>query len=65
MYETKQISLNQARRMSLFCVGAGPAFLITAVGTVLLGNTKLGIILLVSQLISGLILGIISRFFLS
>lgn len=63
MYETKQISLNQARRMSLFCVGAGPAFLITAVGTVLLGNTKLGIILLVSQLISGLILGIISRFF--
>lgn len=63
MYETKQISLNQARRMSLFCVGAGPAFLITAVGTVLLGNAELGVILLISQLISGFILGIISRFF--
>lgn len=63
MYETKQISLNQAKRMSLFCVGAGPAFLITAVGTVLLGNAKLGVILLISQIISGLILGIISRFF--
>lgn len=37
--------------------------MITAVGTVLLGNTKLGIILLISQLVSGLILGIISRFF--
>lgn len=65
MYETKQISLNQARRMSLFCVGAGPAFLITAVGTVLLGNTGAGVILLISQLVSGFILGIISRFFYS
>lgn len=63
LYETKLISLNQAKRMSLFCVGAGPAFLITAVGTVLLNNVNLGIILLISQILSGFILGIISRFF--
>lgn len=63
LYESKLISLNQAKRMSLFCIGAGPAFLITAVGTVLLNNAELGVILLISQILSGLVLGIISRFF--
>lgn len=62
MYEAGLISENQAKRMSLFCVGAGPAFLITAVGTVLLKNSMLGVIILISQIISGLILGIVSRF---
>lgn len=63
MYETGLISENQAKRMSLFCVGAGPAFLITAVGTVLLKNSTFGVIILISQIISGLVMGIISRFF--
>lgn len=63
LYESKLISINQAKRMSLFCVGAGPAFLITAVGTVLLNNAGLGVILLISQILSGLVSGIISRFF--
>ncbi len=65
LFETGQISRNQAKRMSLFCIGAGPAFLITAVGTLLLKNSALGVIILISQIISGLILGIISRFFYS
>lgn len=63
MYKSGLISENQAKRMSLFCIGAGPAFLITAVGTVLLKNALLGVIVLISQIISGLTLGVISRFF--
>lgn len=65
LFETGQISRNQAKRMSLFCIGAGPAFLITAIGTLLLKNSVLGVIILISQIVSGLILGIVSRFFYS
>lgn len=61
LYDEKKISGAQAEQMMMFCVCSGPAFLITGVGTLMLGNTQTGVILYASQVISGMILGIISR----
>lgn len=63
LYENRKINENEAERMMYFCVCSGPAFLITAVGAMMMGNVMSGVVLYVSQIISGLILGIISGFF--
>ena len=57
------LSVNQGKRMLLFCVNPGPAFVINIVGTALLGSRKAGVILLVSLCVSSFVTGIISRFF--
>lgn len=62
LYDEKKISLVQAQRMMLFCVCSGPAFLITAIGAIMLKNITAGIILYISQIVSCIILGIVSRF---
>lgn len=62
LYDKGLINKCEAQRMAMFCIGAGPGFLVTYLGTVMLGNTALGYILLCSQTISILILGIVSRF---
>ena len=56
----KILSPDSARKMSRFCVNAGPAFIISAVGSSILGNKKLGVVLFVSHILSSLI---ICRFF--
>ena len=65
LYSDGKITLEQARRMMYFCVCPGPAFMITAIGAVMLRNNTAGIILYCSQVISslviGIFLGIISR----
>ncbi len=61
LYDNKQISSTQAQQMMLFCVCSGPAFLITAIGSIMLNNIKSGIILYISQIVSCIILGVISR----
>ena len=65
LYAKGVITSQQAERMMLFCVCSGPAFLITAVGAVMLRNPGAGIVLYASQaascIIIGAILGIISR----
>lgn len=58
--DEKLLSDRQAEQMMLFCICSGPAFLITGIGTLLLGNPEAGVILYVSQLLSGLVLGIIA-----
>ena len=63
LYRSGQVSLEQARRAALFCVGAGPAFLISFVGSTLCGSAELGVILLCAQIISVLLSGIALRFF--
>ena len=63
LYENRKINENEAERMMYFCVCSGPAFLITAVGAMMMGNVMSGVVLYVSQIISGLILGTISGFF--
>lgn len=59
LYEEKKITARQAEQMMLFCICSGPAFLITGVGTILIGNPTAGVILYISQLASGLLLGIL------
>ncbi len=59
LYDNKMITLEQARRMMMFCVGAGPAFVISVVGNNLLKNKDLGIIIFISQVIASILLGII------
>ena len=54
------ITAEQAARMSCFCVGAGPGFLVAAVGEGIFHSTALGLLLLAAQLFSALILGVVS-----
>lgn len=65
MYEEKKITLLQAEHMMMFCVCSGPAFLITAVGAIMLKNITVGVILYISQAVSCIIFGVVSRFFCS
>ena len=60
LYDNGEISSRQAEQMMIFCICSGPAFLITGIGTIMLGNMTSGLILYASQLLSGIILGIIS-----
>lgn len=63
LLDNDKITHEQARRMVLFCVGAGPAFVISAIGVSMLGNIYVGLAIFISQVISSIIVGIIvSRF---
>lgn len=55
--EQGRISPRTAARMLCFCCNAGPAFIISAVGTRLLNNTGAGIALLIAHLLSSLVIG--------
>lgn len=57
------LTQNQGKRMLLFCVNPGPAFVVNMVGVSMLGSKKAGVILLASVAASSLIMGICSRFF--
>lgn len=61
-YESKKISQNDATRLLYWCINPSPAFLITAVGTFMLGNTKSGFLLYFSCLLSSVTVGFICRF---
>ncbi|MDR1464537.1 MAG: hypothetical protein LBJ11_04475 [Oscillospiraceae bacterium] len=52
----------QAQRLLLFCVNAGPAYLIGAVGSSLLGSRRAGLVAFLSLLAAGLVIGILTRF---
>lgn len=60
--EAGAISEAQAVRMLGFCVNAGPAFVISAVGSGFLKSTQAGIILFASQILASLLLGIFQGF---
>ena len=57
----KKISEKSARRMLNFCVNAGPAFIIGAVGNGIIGSKILGFILFISHISSSLILALFLR----
>lgn len=63
LLENGNISNSQAKRMMLFCINAGPAFVIGTVGTVMLSNRKAGIILYLSMIVSALAMGAFFRLF--
>lgn len=54
------ITQNQAMRMCLFCVNAGPAFVISAVGFSILHSVRAGVILYASTTLATLIMGVLT-----
>ncbi|MCI8497561.1 MAG: hypothetical protein HFE85_04850 [Clostridiales bacterium] len=62
LYEQGELTHAQSSRMICFCVNAGPAFTIGAVGAGMLGSVQAGAVLYISQVIACLILGIAARF---
>ena len=61
--EKKQISKEIANRLLCFCVNAGPAFVITAIGHMIYNNKKIGVYLLISHILSSIIIGFILGLF--
>lgn len=61
LYESGKISRTQAFRMCSFCSNSGPMFIIGTVGTILLKNSAVGLILFVSHILSALINGLFYR----
>ncbi len=61
LYRGGQVSRKQAERAALFCVGSGPAFLISFVGSALYGSEEIGLILLCSQVLAVMLSGIALR----
>lgn len=66
LLEQGAITQKQAQRMLYFCVNAGPAFIISVVGSTLLQNVLIGLLMFFSQIAAmlaiGITLGIIARF---
>ena len=58
---TKKIAPEKAGVMLNFCINAGPAFIIAAVGNGMLGSKQLGIVLFVSHITASLLLCAFSR----
>lgn len=63
LYENGEISKQQARRMLRFNFCGGAAFIITGVGTITLNSQKAGLILFASNLLSSIILLVLTSFF--
>lgn len=61
LYKEKLITEEDAERMALFCVASGPGFLVTYIGAAMTRNTRLGYILLTSQVTAFFLLGIIAK----
>lgn len=62
LFENGEINARQGRRMMIFCVNAGPAFVIGTVGAVMLSSRRAGAILFASMTLASLIAGITTRF---
>lgn len=58
LVKQKTISEQTASRMLCFCINAGPSFLISAVGTQILGSTKAGVLLYLSQLLASVTIAV-------
>lgn len=56
LYNQKRIDKTQAHYMLCFCVNAGPAFIISAVGTLVLNSKKIGLVLFFSHILSSIVI---------
>ncbi len=61
LYKENRITSHTASRMLCFCVNAGPAFLITAVGSRMFGSTAAGLLLFCSQTAASIVIALLSR----
>ncbi len=57
------LTKNQGKRMLLFCVNPGPAFVVNAVGLCMLKSKKAGLIILLSLYGASFLTGLISKLF--
>lgn len=57
--EQGQLTDQQVAQMTAFCVGGGPGFIISTVGSGLLGSTKAGILLYAAHAATSLLIGIL------
>ena len=62
LFEQGRISQADAQRMTLFCVNAGPAFVIGGVGAGMLGSARAGVVIFSSLTLASLTLGLLTRF---
>lgn len=63
LIEDGSVTREEGRRMLVFCVNAGPAFVIGTVGTVMLSSPRAGFILYASLVLSSLLMGAFLRLF--
>lgn len=59
LYENDSISGEDARHLFAFCINAGPAFIVSVAGGLVLGSEKAGYIMFISVLLSSLLTGVI------
>ena len=62
LMERGLLTRGQAQRLQMFCVNAGPAYLIGAVGAGLIGSRRAGLILFVSMAMASCLMGLCTRF---
>lgn len=62
LYDQKICSKAEAERLIAFTNNSGPIFILGSVGVSLLGNVKVGQILLISHIVSSLLVGFVFRF---
>ncbi len=62
LYDTKETNTKRAQILLCYCVNAGPAFTIVAVGGAIFGSRTIGYILLTSSIIASIIMAFIGRF---
>ena len=60
--ESGAVTQAQAQRMSLFCIGAGPAFVVGSVGASMLSSRAAGWLLFAAVTMAALALGLLLRF---
>lgn len=63
LYESGKITRNDALHLLSFCVNAGPAFVVTAVGEMILGSETAGVIILASVCLASVITGLLFALF--
>lgn len=63
LYESGKITQNDAAHLLSFCVNAGPAFVVTAVGEMILGSETAGVIILASVCFSSVVTGFLVALF--
>lgn len=63
--KSELISPKKASIMLSYCVNCGPAFLISGIGGLILGNPQLGVFMYIAQVLACVVTGIISSFFMT
>jgi hypothetical protein len=59
MYKDKQIDIKTAKTMLSYCINAGPAFIVTAIGQAVLGSSTDGQRLLLAHVLSSIIMALV------